>query len=134
MKQIKFSRAFPAHAANRGSGRAIFGGLLLCSLLAFGVACQHARIRFDDCLHCREAEGQSTKVEPQIFWAWGLYPGPLEYNLSEICPTGVKEVHEYANWLQGLFDNGSSGIYAPRTLAVTCNTSAANAGDEGEAK
>ena len=105
--------------------------LLVCALLlCTTVVCQHARVRFDDCRHCREDEGQAaTQLFPQPFWAWGLVPWQMEYNLSEICPNGVKEVHEYAGWLDGLFDNGTAGIYSPRHLAITCNAPAQSGGD-----
>ncbi len=98
-------------------------------LFLFLAQCQHARIRFDGCGDCKGAEnsaGQTfqTKVveQDEVFWFWGLSPDKIEYQAQDLCPEkGVLEVYNYSSLMDGILENVTLGIYAPRTMRITCH-------------
>ncbi|HBS06854.1 MAG TPA: hypothetical protein DEA96_17925 [Leptospiraceae bacterium] len=111
-----------------GLPRLIF--LAASALLLFLLSqCQHARIRFDGCSDCKGAEnsaGQTfqTKVveQDEVFWFWGLSPDKIEYQAQDLCPEkGVLEVYNYSSLMDGILENVTLGIFAPRTMRITCN-------------
>lgn len=102
--------------------------LLMLGAAALAMHCQHARIRFDGCDTCKGAEtfgGQTFKTrvieQKEEFWFWGLSPDKFEYKAQELCPEkGVLEIYNYSTFMDGLFENGTLGIYAPRHIRITC--------------
>lgn len=93
---------------------------LLIALL-FGSGCQHARVRFDACNgECAPVTSSPQATFHAHFFAGGLFPGERTINVGSVCAEGVLEIHEYTSWLNGLVDNITHGIYAPKALAVYC--------------
>ena len=59
------------------------------------------------------------------YWFWGLL-GQTSYELYEYCMQGqVAEVYVYTAPLQSIFTVLTVGIYAPRTIEITCSAKVA---------
>ena len=78
---------------------------------------EKARIKFN--IERNEA-ARVTKTFRHKFYFWGLMPKKHEYNGKEICPNGVREIHEFSTWKDGLLAEVTLGIYMPRTMEITC--------------
>ncbi len=69
----------------------------------------------------RRAESQGSVHEiKHTFYVWGFTPSKIEVDTTSLCPLGVKEIHEYATWMDGLLSEITAGIYMPRTVKITC--------------
>jgi hypothetical protein len=116
--------------------------LLLLLTIMISSSCRHARITLDpplpkECLVdrvsqkiCEEekrqaqsrrtaSQGSKHEISHAFYW-WGFTPKKIEVDTTNMCPLGVKEIHEYATWKDGLFSEVTLGIYMPRTTVVTC--------------
>ena len=71
----------------------------------------------------QKAGGQShTETVP--FLLWGLV-GEASFNVDDICPQGVSSIHEEVTPVDGVLNCLTCGIYAPRTVTITCASGSA---------
>lgn len=69
----------------------------------------------------KRAESQGSVHEfKHTFYVWGFIPSRRELDASTLCPLGVKEIHEYASFMDGLLSEITIGLYMPRTVKITC--------------
>jgi hypothetical protein len=91
-------------------------GLLLCAL-ALGGCYKATFIRDPSVIRGAEHDKWSH------FFLWGLV-GEETLDVHEFCPDGrIAEVQTQANFWNGLVRLVTIGIYAPRTVYVTCAAS-----------
>ncbi len=63
--------------------------------------------------------GGKSHTETVPFLLWGLV-GEASFNVDEICPRGVASIHEEMTPIDGVLNCVTCGIYAPRTVTITC--------------
>lgn len=81
------------------------------------IECERAKDRL------RERRKKTTPTEENYaFYFWGLYPSAVTVKARDVCPDGVKEIYAFSTWKDELLANLTIGIYAPRTLRITCLT------------
>lgn len=87
-------------------------------------SCQHARVRFDGCSECRgavEKYGDTVVTRTIPFYFWGLGPSKVTLRASDLCPDRkVVEIYERSTVSDGLWENLTLGLYAPKTVDVVC--------------
>jgi hypothetical protein len=89
-------------------------GLLLCAV-ALGGCYRATFIRDPDAVRGAEHDKWAS------FFLWGLV-GEETLDVHQYCPDGrVAEVQTQANFWNGLVGLVTIGIYAPRTVYVTCS-------------
>ncbi len=80
------------------------------------------------CNTMRFEVGGTPKVEPshverKAFFLWGLTP-TRRVDLRDHCPAGVAAIREEQNFVDGLLNVITLGIYAPRTSEYYCREEA----------
>ncbi len=94
-------------------------------LLAAATACLMAA----GCMHSEfvtdSAPGRS-ETKNNAFFFWGLV-GANTFDAAQICPEGVHKIDTYYNFGDGFLYLITVGIYAPRTVEITCAQKSAGA-------
>lgn len=62
--------------------------------------------------------------ERKSFFFWGLAP-TKRVDMREKCPSGVATIIEQTNFVDGLCDFVTLGIWAPRSTYYSCRTASA---------
>ena len=94
--------------------------LLACLCVSFSTGCFRTSFSY-------KSKNPGTVTEDtQKFLAWGLV-GPNEpFRADQLCPSGVAGVETYATFGNGCIGKCTLGIYAPRTIKVTCSAGGAH--------
>ncbi len=68
--------------------------------------------------------GAGTQDMTAQFFLWGLV-GTEEFNLQQLCPTGVSEMAEEMSFGNGIVGCLTCGIYQPITVHIRCASGSA---------
>ena len=68
--------------------------------------------------------GGQSHTETVPFLLWGLV-GEASFNVDDICPQGVSSIHEEMTPVDGVLNCITCGVYAPRTVTITCSSGSA---------
>ena len=70
------------------------------------------------------AQPGATSDHKAKFYVYGLV-GESNFNLDQICPTGVAKIQESAEFIDGLVGCLTCSIYTPITVKITCASGSA---------
>lgn len=90
--------------------------ILWCVMALMTLSGCHARFQFP-------AEIPSSKVVQleRNYFLWG-FVGENNFELYQYCTEGhAYEIHVYTSFLQGVITAFTGGLYAPRTITITCS-------------
>ncbi len=93
--------------------RVLFMATLLVALTALS-GCYRTTFMYTD------RAGGAVTEKKQAFWLGGLIGPNKPYRADQLCPAGIAGVETYATFGNACINTCSGGIYAPRTVKVTC--------------
>jgi hypothetical protein len=83
-------------------------------------ACDQAKEKQAQELQERASAKPPEHIIQQKYFLFGFYPKKIVIDAKQYCPGQIQEIHQYNTLVDGILEQGTFGIYMPRTMKITC--------------
>lgn len=83
-------------------------------------ACDEAKAKQEKELAEKSAQAPVEHIIKQKFFLFGFYPKKVVIDAKKYCPGEIMEIYQYNTFLDLVIEQGTIGIYMPRTMKITC--------------